>query len=119
MKLKIKPLSVNAAFTGRRFKTKEYKQYKQVVLMMLPKLDIPKDTNLQLEIKAGFSSKGSDLDNIAKQFIDILSHKYKFNDNKIYKLIMTKEIVKKGDEYISFNISGYSELNELLDNPLF
>ena len=102
-KINIKPLSVNDAWKGRRFKTDKYKKYQRDLLRFLPKLNIP-DGNLQLEITAGFSNKGSDLDNIAKNFIDCLSKKYGFNDNRIYRLILNKKIVKKGDEYIDFEI---------------
>jgi Holliday junction resolvase RusA-like endonuclease len=43
----------------------------------------------------GLSNKLSDIDNVAKQFIDILSKAYNFNDNQIYSLVMQKEIVNK------------------------
>ncbi|MFZ7121758.1 MAG: hypothetical protein ACOWWH_12530 [Eubacteriaceae bacterium] len=119
MKLNIKPLSVNKVWKGKRFKTNDYKNYERIVLLMLPKLDIPKNIKLQLTLKVGFSSKGSDLDNMCKPFQDILSKKYGFNDNQIYKLIMTKDIVEKGKEYIDFDICEYLELNEILNNPIF
>ena len=117
--LKIKPLSINESFKGRRFKTDKYKTYQRDVLLMLPKLDVPKGIKLHLYIKVGFSSKGSDLDNVCKPFQDILSNKFGFNDNQIYKLSMSKEIVKKGNEYIDFKISEYSELDEMLEFPPF
>jgi len=105
-KINIKPLSVNEAFKGRRFKTGEYKEYEYTLFYLLPKIKIP-EGKLELNIFVGFSSSGSDVDNIAKPFADILQKKYKFNDNRIYKLIIEKETVKKGHEYISFSIKKH------------
>ncbi len=119
MKIKIKPLSINECFKGRRFKTDSYKIYEKTLLLLLPKLNIPKGIKLHLTIIVGYSSSGSDLDNCCKPFQDILSKNYSFNDNQIYKLSMIKEIVKKGNEYIDFDIQEYSELNQLLDKELF
>lgn len=103
MKINVKPLSVNQCYRGRRFKTKEYRQYEKDILVQLKPIDVP-DGELEVHIQAGFSSKGADLDNIAKIFIDILQKKYNFNDNRIYSIILMKRIVPKGQEYISFDI---------------
>ena len=101
--IKIKPLSVNQAWQGKRFKTNEYKKYERDCLLLLPQIEVP-GGNLKVEIVVGFSNSGSDIDNILKPFFDILQKKYKFNDSKIYELNVKKEIVKKGYEYISFQI---------------
>ncbi|MGR3218942.1 MAG: RusA family crossover junction endodeoxyribonuclease [Candidatus Anammoxibacter sp.] len=103
MKVSIKPLSVNRCWQGKRFKTKEYKQYEKGCLIQLKPMDIP-NGNLELHINVGFSNKNADLDNIAKPFIDILQKKYGFNDAAIYSLSLYKNIVPKGNEYISFDI---------------
>lgn len=103
MQINIKPMTVNRAWQGRRYKTPEYKQYERDVLLLLPKIAIP-DGELSLYIQAGFSSKNADIDNIAKPFIDILQKKYKFNDSRIFRLTLQKEIVPKGKEYIYFRI---------------
>ena len=103
-KIKIKALSVNDAWRGRRFKTQEYKDYEYELSFILPTfLEIPKG-KLKLEMLVGFSSKASDLDNILKPFIDVLQKKYGFNDNRIYKMEIEKEIVEKGEEFIKFKI---------------
>ena len=107
MKINIKPLSVNDAWKGRRFKSNKYKAYELELWYKLPALKIPKGIKLELTINVGFSSAGSDLDNICKPFQDVISKKYKFNDNQIYRLIMNKEIVKKGSEFISFELNEY------------
>ena len=52
------------------------------------------------------SSKSSDLDNLLKATIDTIAEFYVFNDKKIYRIIAEKKDVKKGEEYISFEIKG-------------
>ena len=100
----IKPLSVNCAWQGKRFKTKAYKQYEKECLLLLPKkIDIP-DGKLKASLTFGFSSKLADADNPVKCFVDILQKKYGFNDNRIYEYSIKKEDVKKGCEYIAFEI---------------
>ena len=61
---------------------------------------------LKLELTFGFSSKASDIDNPVKPFQDILQKKYDFDDKMIYTLIVHKEIVPKGEEFISFTLTG-------------
>ena len=107
-KLKIKALSVNECWQGRRFKTKKYKNYEDTLLFLLPHKKMPTG-KLALKIKVGLSSRLADLDNIAKPFIDIIQKKYGFNDRNIFELVLTKDIVKKGEEYISFDLQKYKK----------
>jgi Holliday junction resolvase RusA-like endonuclease len=104
-KILIKPLSVNQAWMGRKFKTKFYKDYEIELSSKLPKLKIDKTKKLTLDLIVGYSNSNSDIDNFLKPFIDILQKKYLFNDRNIYKLNIVKEIVKKGDEFIEFEIN--------------
>ena len=106
MKIKIKPLSVNQAWRGRRFKAEIYKEYEEELFLLLPKIKIPQG-NLKLKIVFGLSNKASDVDNPVKPFVDILQKKYGFNDKNIYRLDLEKIIVKKGKEYIEFEISEF------------
>jgi Holliday junction resolvase RusA-like endonuclease len=104
MRIEIKPLSVNKAWQGRRFKTKEYKDYQEEVLLLLPKINICKKSKLKLDLVFGFSNKMSDIDNPLKPILDILQKKYGFDDRNIYELSVRKEIVKKKEDFIQFNI---------------
>lgn len=104
MRVKIKPLSINAAWAGRRFKTPVYQVYEQELLLRLPKTYHIPEGKLRLVIIFGFSSKASDLDNGLKPFIDILQKKYQFNDKRIYAIVCRKEDVKKGSEFVDFEI---------------
>ena len=112
MKVKIKPLSVNQAWQGRRFRTDKYKAYTSELLLKLKPLEVPTG-DLELTIQVGFSNKASDLDNILKPFIDILQKKYGFNDSQIYCLTVLKKIVPKGEEYISFDLFECFKENEI------
>jgi len=105
-KLNIKPLSVNKVWQGKRFRTKDYDNYELAVRAMLPKIGLP-DAPYEVNIFYGFSSKAADIDNPSKPFIDILQKHYGFNDKEIFKLTLVKEIVKKGQEYIEFEIMHY------------
>lgn len=105
-KINIKPLSVNECWQGRRFKTKEYKQYEKDLLLMLPKLKIC-DAPYKITIEFGFSSILADIDNPLKPFLDILQKKYNINDRDVYSLTVLKTITKKETEFIKFNIEKY------------
>ena len=104
IKIDIKPLSVNKAFKGRRFKSNDYAIFEKNVLLMLPNSQIP-EGKLCINYVFGFSSQGSDIGNPEKLITDILSKKYGFNDNRIYEMNIKKEIVKKGCEFFAFDIS--------------
>lgn len=100
----VKPLSANRAYQGRKIKTTMYKRYVKKVLRILPKLDLPEEGELYLRLIVHYSNTRSDIDNCLKPFIDILQEAYEFNDNRIYRLIVDKKIVPKGEDGIFFEI---------------
>ena len=104
----IKPLSVNDAWKGRRFSTDEYKQFKKDVYLLLPKMDVP-EGKLSIYLEFGFSNMASDWDNPIKPFVDILQTKYGFDDNRIYDANVVKKKIKKGFEYIKFELKQQRE----------
>lgn len=104
-KILIKPLSVNEAFQGKRFKTDKYNYFIQKIHFLLPKeIKISDEKNIKIAIEFGFSSKASDIDNCCKSFLDCLVKKYKVDDRNIYEMHVFKSIVKKGEEFIKFRI---------------
>lgn len=103
MRVKIKALSVNDCRQGKRFKTNEYKEYEKIMLMLLPKIEIP-EGELKLILRIGVSSRACDIDNPIKPIFDILSKKYWFNDNRIYELQISKIIVAKWEEFIDIRV---------------
>lgn len=113
-KVNVKTLSVNDAWKGRRFKTKKYEDYEWELYSKLPKIKVPKNKQLFLEIEVGYSSKASDLDNCLKPFIDILQKKYEFDDKWIYGFSVHKKDVKKGEEYIAFSLEELIDMDQLI-----
>lgn len=106
MRVDIKPISVNTVWQGRRYKTEAYKVYEEELMFKLPNKKIPSG-KLELIVKFGFSSKNADIDNPLKPFLDVLQKYYDFNDRRVYRLIVEKEDVKKGEEYIDFQIKKW------------
>ena len=86
IKISIKPLSVNEAFQGRRFKTPKYNAFQKELLLKLPKIKLDLTGSLKISITYGFSSSLSDIDNPTKMFLDCLVKKYGFDDRQIYEL---------------------------------
>jgi Holliday junction resolvase RusA-like endonuclease len=103
-KINEKPMSVNLAWQGKRFKTPAYKEYEKSMLLMMPKAYIYQDQMLRVEFFFGFSNKASDLDNPVKLLMDIAQKKYGFNDKMVYEMNVRKCIVKKGEEFIHMGI---------------
>jgi len=106
IRLNVKPLSVNKAWKGRRFKSDEYKAYEQEVLLTLRPMKIP-EGKLEIHLKFGFSSDLSDFDNPVKLFVDCLQKKYGFNDKLIKRAFIEVDDVKKGQEYIEFQFYSF------------
>jgi Holliday junction resolvase RusA-like endonuclease len=103
-KINEKPLSVNQAWQGKRFKTPAYKNYEKAMLLMMPKGKIDESEMLRVELFFGFSNKASDLDNPVKLLMDIAQKKYGFNDKNVFELNIRKCLVKKGEEFLHMGI---------------
>jgi hypothetical protein len=99
--LKIKPLSVNKAWQGKRYKSPEYKKYEIQVLRLLPDIEIKEFK--RLKITYGFSNMMSDIDNPTKLVLDLLQKKYNVNDRDLIYLVLHKEKTKKGEEFIEID----------------
>ena len=107
IKIDIKPLSVNDAWQGRRYKTDKYETYERSMLWLLPRITMP-EPPFMVYYEYGLSNQLSDFDNPTKQFQDCLSKKYGFNDKDIYLGIIRKVIVPKGREYVKFRIEHFA-----------
>lgn len=95
---KIKLLSVNGAWQGRRYKTKNYEDYEKTLLYTLPNEKINTIKSYYIIFILNFSNKLSDWDNPIKPLQDILQKKYGFNDRDINIAMVYKRIVPKKDE---------------------
>jgi Holliday junction resolvase RusA-like endonuclease len=105
--LNVKPMSVNIAYCGRKFKSDAYKAFETLILLSLPKLKYPIPDMIRIEFHFGFSSRNADVDNPVKPILDILQKKYKFNDRDVWEITSRKSIVKKGKEFITIGIYPY------------
>lgn len=85
--------------------------------MLLPRIKIP-EGKLSVDYVFGVSSKMNDIDNQIKFVQDALSEKYLFNDRVIYRISAEKVDVKKGAEFISFDIIPYSPDPDVSKKPL-
>ena len=104
----LKPLSVNECWQGKRFKTKKYRDYEVILRNRLPELKLPKPP-YSVYYEFGFSSASCDLDNPIKPFQDVLQKVYGFNDKDIFEMVAKRAKVKKGNEYIVFDIKTCEE----------
>lgn len=107
-KIDVKPLSVNDAWQGRRFKTKEYLRYEKIMLLLLPPARLP-EPPYSVWYEWGFSNMQSDCGNPEKCVSDIIQKKYGINDNQFMEIHLKKVKVKKGEEYVGIRIEHYEE----------
>ena len=109
-KIKVKPLSANQLWQGRRFKTPAYKDYEKELFALLPRNYKIPEGELKATFEFGLSNKSADADNCLKGCVDILQKFYDFNDKNIYEITIRKVIVKKGKEYVAFEIGSYTQI---------
>ena len=106
IQLNEKPLSVNNAWQGRRFKTNEYRNYEAILLALLPyKKEIkgPVDIRYVFHLK---NIKMKDVDNCIKPLQDILEKAGYFeNDRMIYRF--TAEKIESKKDSIEIYIQPY------------
>jgi Holliday junction resolvase RusA-like endonuclease len=110
----IKPMSVNEAWQGKRYKTKKYKKWREDIIKILPGHFIVPEGRMMLCVTFGLSSKNADFDNPLKCFIDALQEKYGFNDRQIYVGMIGKVDVKKGQEFIKWQLSDLTAYDEFM-----
>lgn len=103
-KIFIKPLSVNQAWQGKRYKSKKYIAYSEALTYLLPNDIVIPDGLLAIHFEYGLSSMGGDWDNPVKPSQDLIAKKYDINDNRIRRGVVDLVLVKKGQEYIKFKI---------------
>lgn len=96
LKIDIKPISINASFQGRRFKTSLCNDYEKELWVLLPKKPMIKG---EVEIWFDFflvNYAKTDISNLVKVTEDILVKKGYFEDDrKIVKMHLSKEKSKK------------------------
>ena len=110
-KLDIQPLSVNRAWCGRRFKTKEYKAWQEEFLLLIKGQKIEKiEGEVEMYIEwASKNAKRSDVDNPIKLIIDrIVEAGIIRDDRDIWKLVVVKKKTERA--YIKVEIKVLDNL---------
>ena len=106
--IKVKPLSANVLWQGRRFKTPAYKNYTKECLYLLPAKKMVKG---EVGISFVFTLRQParcDLDNFFKAAIDILVAKKYFQDDRFVREIYARK--DKGEENkITIKVYPYGE----------
>lgn len=106
MRVDLKPLSTNRAWQGRRFKTKEHKQYEEELLWILkgyrePKITGPYSIHFKFHIK---NYSRADLSNLIKTTEDIIVKAGLVDDDsKCVHMVIDK--FKADTDYFEFTIS--------------
>lgn len=118
IKIDYKPLSINQAYTGERYKTTAYRNYAKVVTLMLKLYPLPMPP-FKITLLCGQSNMCADFDNPIKPFVDVLAKKFKFNDKIIYAGYIEKVEVEPGKEFIMYKLEHHepiklSEINNLV-----
>lgn len=107
-KVSIKPLSVNKAWQGRKFKTKDYKEYEKEFLKLLGNNKCINDfveINYNIYIK---NYKMSDVGNFEKPLSDIIVKSGIIKDDRFIKKI-TMEKFQSEKEFIEIIIEKYGK----------
>ena len=102
----IRPLSQNSAWSGKRFKSSDYKEYEIALYAFFSKFDLPKLEKkerfyLFLEFGAVYRQ---DCSNGIKIFEDCLCKFLGVDDRDVMAIFTRKIITKKVDSFIRFNI---------------
>jgi len=107
---KVKPISVNKAWYMNKKKTKEYLKFQDDLHPYLSGVVAPervRDNKVRLEcdLKFGFSSSLSDVDNCIKTTLDSLQSFFGFDDRIIFKVSAEKFKVNKNEDYLVIKLN--------------
>lgn len=97
--INIKPISTNRLYQGRRYRTKNYKDWMDFAIISTPKKKMIKDkVSVFLDFYYRYAAR-SDIDNFLKGVLDMLCKKGWIEDDRfIYFLQVRKFIVKTEKE---------------------
>ena len=106
--VKIKALSVNDAWQGRRYKSQKYTKFSNEMnlqLVLLNKPQVP-DGPINIHYRFHISNMNTDVDNLIKAFQDVLFKWLEVDDRRIVNLIAGKVKCRKGEEKIEWDITA-------------
>ena len=91
-KIFVKPLTVNRAWQGKRFRTSMYDAYTTECLLKLPDIVLP-EPPYEVHYVFGLSTSLADWDN-------------PINDKDIFRAVVEKVKTHKGEEFVYFDIKN-------------
>ena len=105
-----KPVSTNDLYVvvkGQPYKSAEYKAFSETVPLLLPTgIKIPRG-KIVIHYEFGITT-GFDSDNCVKAFQDIISKKYRFNDNRVAFHTVLKTFIRPSERYfMKFRIDRF------------
>lgn len=99
------PLSVNQAYTGRRFDTEKKKEFTRKLREAI-KHFVLEDCVAPYEVHYRFYiSKRQDIDGAIKVLQDVICEHFWFDDREIYKIVAEKIVSE--EHYFEFDILTY------------
>ena len=108
MRIDIKPLSVNACWQGRRYKTPEYKDFEEECLLLLRNKKMIKGPVVVYYNCYIKNYSRSDVGNFEKPLSDIITKAGLIEDDRFIKKIVMEKFKSK-EEYIDIIIEKYEE----------
>lgn len=112
IRLPLKPISTNKIWSGKRWMSKEAVQFKRDAFLLIKaqrvKISLRKGETPALYLRFGLS-RDMDVSNCIKLVEDIIAEALGINDIIFKGVVASKEKVKRGDEFIAFDIRTYDE----------
>jgi len=108
MIIKIKPISINKCWQGRRYKTPEYTNWR-IAFGLLASNSVRFSGYIEINLKFYIHNyKMADVDNFIKPTLDALVDKNIIDDDRFIKRIISEkfQIAKNIDEHIYINIKN-------------
>lgn len=82
-----------------------------MAVMLMGETWVFKDSPVHFIVYAGLSNKASDLDNIIKPLLDTYQNIFEeFNDKTVQGIILQRDRVKRGREYLWVRVTKAEEL---------
>lgn len=116
----IKPLSQNLAWTGKKYRTQAYRDYKMALktyFLTLPLPTLKANDPIYLIMEFG-TTRSQDCSNNIKLFEDCLCEHLGINDRQVMSLFARKVYTSRKNSFIKFNIfnNEYDFLKSIIDN---
>lgn len=109
--LPLKPISVNRCWQGRRYLTDQARKFQRDAYVLIKSqtrgMKLP-DGELSLRLRFGLS-RDMDTSNCIKLVEDAIAKAFSIDDRMFRGQLATKEKVKRGQEFIAFDIVPYDD----------